>query len=243
MKRLMLLCLAVITLWGITSGCKAPADALRVGLESGFAPFEYIEGDKISGIDPDIAQEIAKDYGKALELKDMDFDSLLVALETDKIDMIASGITITAERARQVDFSHVYFRGYQAVVVRSDSEVMKVSELDGKKIGVQLGTTGDKQVTGKRIEPDRYVKYGEAVMALKSGRIDAIVMDTEVAKGFVQQNGDLRSLEEAYGAQEEYAFAVKKGNTELLNRINDTMARLRESGEIKDIINKYIKKD
>ena len=146
------------------------------------------------------------------------------------------------DRLKNVDFSDPYTTASQVIIVKEDSDIAGPDDLSGKYIGVQLGTTGDIYATdyeeeGSTIE--RYNKGFEAVQAMLQGKIDAVVIDIEPAKVFVSQNEGIKILDEALTV-EEYAIAVKKGNTELLEQINGALAELKDSGELQAIIDKYI---
>ena len=152
-----------------------------------------------------------------------------------------AGISATEERKQSVDFSDTYTTTTQLVIVKEDSAIAKADELEGKTIGVQTGTTGDILASDiKDATVERYSKGMDAVQALSQGKIDAVVIDSEVAKRFVSDNTGLKLLDEAY-ATEEYAIAVKKGNTEMLNAINKALADLKADGTVDKIIAKYIK--
>ena len=240
-KKVFALAAAGVLTVGLLAGCGSSGDSSTVvmGTEAGFPPFEMIEGQEVVGIDPDIAKEIAEDMGKELKIEDMAFDGLTMALTSGKIDFAAAGMSIDPEK--DVDFSEPYYEAYQAILVRKDgSSVAGATDITAdKKIGVQNGTTGDSAVTDNGIEPERYNKYADAVMDLKNGKLDAIVVDSGPAEQFVNENADLMVLEEPYGEIEQYAIAVKKGNTEMLEAINSTINRLKESGELDEIIAKY----
>jgi len=151
-------------------------------------------------------------------------------------------MTVNEDRLKNVDFSDPYTTASQVIIVKDDSDIAGPDDLEGKSIGVQLGTTGDiyasdYEETGSTIE--RYSKGFEAVQAMMQGKIDAVVIDLEPAKVFVEENEGIKILDEALTV-EEYAIAVKKGNTELLEKINTALAELKESGELQNIIDKYI---
>lgn len=211
-----------------------------------FQPYEYYEGDKIVGIDAEIAEAIAKKLGLTLEIKDMNFDTIITAVNAGDADVGIAGMTVTPDRQLEVDFSISYAKGVQAIIVKEDSAITHVDDLyaDGasQKVGVQLGTTGDiyctddfgnGRVTG-------YVTGNEAVTALLGGDVDCVIIDNEPAKAFVANNPGLKILETTY-ADEDYAIAIKKGNSELKAAIDKAIDELTEDGTIDAIIDKYIK--
>lgn len=213
-----------------------------------FPPYEYHDssqtgpdGTDIVGIDAEIAGAIAEKLGKELVIEDIAFDSLIPELQSGKADFVAAGMTVTEDRLVNVDFSDTYATAVQSIIVTSDSEIAGPDDLAGKKIGVQQGTTGDLYATDDFGDEniDRYPKGVDAVQALVQGKVDAVIIDNEPAKVFVGDNEGLKLLDTAY-AEEEYAIAVKKGNTELLEQINTVIQELKDSGEMDSIIGKYI---
>lgn len=205
-----------------------------------FPPYEFHEGGEIVGIDVDIAAAIAKEMGMGFEVEDVAFDSIIPEVQSGKADFGAAGMTVTEDRKQSVDFSDTYATATQVIIVTEDSEIAAPADLEGKTIGVQLGTTGDIyacDIADATVE--QYNKGFEAVQALTQGKIDAVIIDGEPAKVFVEQNEGLKILDEAF-TTEEYAICVKKGNTELLEGINAAIANLKESGELDKIVAKYI---
>lgn len=207
-----------------------------------FPPYEYHEGDEIVGIDAEIAAAIADELGLELVIEDIAFDSIIPELVSGKADFAMAGMTVTEERKESVDFSNTYAQASQKVIVQEDSEIATPEDLTGKIVGVQLGTTGDLYVTDLEAEGttvERFSKGFEAVQALSQGKIDAVVIDEQPAQVFVSQTDGLKILDDSF-TDEEYAAAVKKGNTALLNAINDALADLDEAGELDAIVAKYI---
>lgn len=224
-----------------TTAAEAAGGTLVMATNAEFPPYEFHEGGEIVGIDVDIARAIAAEMGMELEIEDIAFDSIIPAVQSGKADFGAAGMTVDEKRKQSVDFSDSYATATQVIIVKADSEIASPDDLTGKTIGVQLGTTGDiyaGDIEGATIE--RYNKGFEAVQAVSQGKIDAVVIDGEPAKVFVSQNADLKMLEEAL-TTEEYAICVKKGNTELVEGINAAIAKLKESGELQKIVDKYIK--
>ena len=151
-----------------------------------------------------------------------------------------AGMTVTEDRLENVDFSDTYAHATQVVIVKEDSDIASPDDLEGKKIGVQLGTTGDIYAGDiKDATVERYNKGFEAVQALTQDKIDAVVIDGEPAKVFVKENEGLKMLDEAF-TEEDYAIAVAKGNDELLDKINTALGELKDSGELDKIVDKYI---
>ena len=205
-----------------------------------FPPYEYHENNTIVGIDADIARAIADQMGMELEIQDMAFDSLIPAIQSGKADFAAAGMTVNEERLRKVDFTETYAEAAQVIIVKEGSAIAAPADLTGKKIGVQTGTTGDIYADDvENAEVQRFNKGMEAVMALTQDKLDAVIIDREPAKVFVKENEGLKILDEAF-TEEEYAIAIKKGNTELLDKMNAAIKELKESGELQKIVDKYI---
>lgn len=220
---------------------EASGGVLVMATNAEFEPWEYYEGSEIVGIDVEIAQAIADKLGMELEVEDMAFDSIIPAVTSGKADFGAAGMTVDETRKKSVDFTDTYANASQVIIVKEDSEITGSADLADKKIGVQLGTTGDllsSELAGDE-NVERYNKGFEAVQALLQGKIDAVVIDSAPAKVFVEQSEGLKLCDEAM-SQEEYAIAVKKGNTEMLDKINGALKELKEDGTIDEIINKYI---
>ena len=210
-----------------------------------FPPYEYTEGDNIVGIDAEIAALIAEKLGMTLQIEDMEFDSVVPSVQSGKVDMGMAGLTITDERKEAVDFTSSYATGKQVIIVPEDSAIASADDLEGKTIGVQLSTTGDLYITWDLVDTDlaqieRYNKGADAVQALVQGKIDAVVIDNEPAKVFVEQNKGLKILDTEY-ITEEYAICVSKDNAELRDKINTALEELIASGDVQTILDKYIK--
>ncbi len=219
---------------------------LIMGTNAYFQPYEYYDGDKIVGIDAEIAAAIAEKLGLELEIKDMAFDSIITAVNAGDVDMGLAGMTVTEDRLKEVDFSISYANGVQAIIVKDGSKITKVDDLYAEgaayKVGVQLGTTGDIYSTddfGKDLVTS-YTTGNEAVNALLKGDVDCVIIDNEPAKAFVANNEGLKILETSY-ADEDYAACVKKGNKELLEKLDKAINELIEDGTIDEIVGKYIK--
>ncbi|MBQ9089349.1 MAG: ABC transporter substrate-binding protein/permease [Lentisphaeria bacterium] len=237
MKYLNLLLLALVILF--SGGCKEEKKPhLLMVTNATFPPYEYVEKQEIVGIDPEIVRIVAERLGYVLEIKDMNFDSVIAAVQTGKAHIAASGITVTEERKKQVNFTVPYVIAEQLVIVRKDSKIQNCSELKNVSIGVQHGTTGDTYVTRNIREPERFSNAPLAVAALNAGKIDAVVIDAEPAKVFVKQRPQLRLLPEAL-TYEEYAFAISKNNKVLLKKFNAELLKMKKSGELERIIRHF----
>ena len=221
-------------------------NVLKMGTNAYFQPYEYYENEKIIGIDAEIAAAIAEKLGMKLEIVDMQFDSILTAVNEGSVDFGMAGMTITDERKEEVDFSISYANGKQMVIVKNDSPIASLDDLCAEnatyKVGVQLGTTGDIYATDE-FGAERVTTYSngnEAVLALIGGDVDCVIIDNEPAKALIAANEGLKLLDTAY-ADEDYAICVKKGNSELLEKIDAAILELTEEGKIDEILDKYIK--
>ena len=219
----------------------AQEGVLVMATNAEFPPYEYHDGNAIVGIDAEIAAAIAEKMGCELQIEDIAFDSIIPEVSSGKADMGMAGMTVTEERMENVDFSVTYAVARQVVIVAEGSGITSLADLEGKTIGVQQGTTGDIYATDEFGDEsiERYNKGMEAVQALSQGKIDAVIIDNEPAKVFVTENQGLVILDEAY-ADEEYAIAVKKGNTALLEQINKALEELKADGTLDAIVAKYI---
>lgn len=220
---------------------------LTMATNAEFPPYEYYDGETIVGIDAEIAAVIAEKLGMELEIVDTAFDSIIPAIVAGKYSMGMAGMTVTEERLEEVNFSISYAKGVQVVIVPADSDIKTVDDLFGDNnytIGVQTGTTGDLYATWD-IEDEglgsisRYNKGADAVEALKAGKVDCVIIDNEPAKAFVADSEGLVILDTAY-AEEDYAIAVSKENTELLDGINAALEELIADGTVQSIVDKYI---
>ena len=234
-----------------TSGTDADTEevdnVLVMATNAAFPPYEYYEGGEIVGIDAEIAAAIAEKLGMTLQIEDMEFGAILLAVDGGKADIGMAGMTVTEERLQSVNFSETYATGIQVIIVSEDSEITSVDDLfdkGGYTIGVQESTTGDIYTTDE-LEAEglatieRYSKGADAVQALVTGKIDCVVIDNEPAKAFVAANEGLKILETEY-AVEDYAICMAKDNTELLDKINAALEELINDGTVQSIIDKYI---
>lgn len=224
-----------------STGLTVTEGTLTMATNAYFPPYEYYEGDEIVGIDAEIAAAVAEKLGLQLVIEDMEFDSIITAVQTGKADMGLAGMTVTEDRLQNVNFSDTYATGIQSVIVKEDSDIASLDDLAGKMIGVQLGTTGDIYASGDYGEDhvDKYNKGNDAVMALLSGKVDAVIIDNEPAKSYVAANEGLKILDTEY-AIEDYAAAINKDNTALLDAINGALKELTEDGTLASIVSKYI---
>ena len=238
---------------GATEDTTAPADeeeggdkpVIKMATNAYFKPYEYYDGETIVGIDAEIAAAIAEKLGMTLVIEDMEFDSILTAVQNGSVDFGMAGMTVTDERKESVDFSVSYANGVQAIIVKDGSPITCAEDLyaDGAnyKVGVQLGTTGDIYATDD-FGAENVITYNNgnsAVLALLGDSVDCVIIDNEPAKALVAANSGLKILDTSY-TDEDYAISVKKGNSELLDKINAAIMELTEDGTIDAILDKYI---
>ncbi len=230
------------------TGC-GKSDKLVMGTNAAFPPFEFTTSEglvgEFDGIDVAIANNIAKSMDKELEVADMEFDGLIAAVSTGKVDMVAAGMTANDERRQSVDFSDTYFTASQVMVVAPDNADITTAEdlKNDKTVGVVLGYTGDSIVTDNlQLAEDKIVRANrglDIVQDVKNGKLDAVVIDSATGKALAENNG-LKVIEDAEAFEaEEYAIAVKKGNTELLEKINTVLAEMKANGEIDALAVQY----
>ena len=240
--RKILTSLIVIVSIFFMTGCTKNENELVLVTEAGFAPYEYYEDGEIVGVDIDIAKEIAKELGKELVIKDVSFDFVINEVKSGKADFAAAGISITPERAKEVDFTKEYTISNQVVVVKKDSPIKDFEDIKNKKIAVQLGTVADLYVEEnyKNAIIVSHKKYLSAVEDVKTGKADCIIMDELPAKAIVAENDNLKILDGVL-FQDKYGMIVKKGNDELKEQINKVLERMINDGIIDELVLKHSK--
>lgn len=206
-KIIVLLCMIMLV-----AGCGKKDDSkLIMVTEAGFAPYEYYSNGEIVGVDVDIAKEVAASMGKELVIKDIAFDSIINEVKTGKADFGAAGISYNEERAKNVDFTINYSTSKQVVIVKNDSGITNIGDINGKKIAVQLGSIADTYVssTYKDASVVRQKKYLAAIEDLNTGKVDCVVMDLLPAEQILKTNSGLKILDGAL-VEDSYGMIVKK---------------------------------
>ncbi|MEI0612194.1 basic amino acid ABC transporter substrate-binding protein [Brachyspira pilosicoli] len=223
--------------------CSTKENKLYVGTNAEFEPFEYRDGENIVGFDIDLINEIAKIMKQDIEVVDMAFDGLLPALQSKKIDIIIAGMTADEERKKFVNFTDPYYSTQQSILVHKDNkDIYSFDNLEGKNVGVVLGFTGDLIVSEmSNVNAQKYGATSEAILALKSKKVDAVVLDYEPASKYFDQNNDLKLII-TDSKSEEYAIAMRKEDTELLKKVNDALNTIKENGTYDMLIAKYFEK-
>ncbi len=222
---------------------------LIMATNAAFPPYEFYENDQVVGIDAEIAALIADKLGLQLQIEDMEFGSIIAAVQSGKVDVGIAGMTVTEDRLQNVNFTDSYATGVQVVIVKEDSPITSVDDLGagGYTIGVQQDTTGDIYTTGDFGEEadeqvatiDRYNKGADAVAALVAGKVDCVVIDSQPAEAFVAANEGLKILDTAY-TTEDYAICISKDNEALLSAVNSVLNELIADGSVQSILEKYI---
>lgn len=244
MKKILLLLMLAISLIGC--GKKSNEDGeskeVVVGMSADFAPFEYRENDEIKGFDVELLAELSKKTGINFKLNDIAFAGLLPALQTKKIDLIVSGMSVTEERKKAVLFTNSYFKVSQVIIVNKNKKgIASANDLIGKKVGVPLGTTSETAAEKiKGVSLKRFNKGYQAILDLKSDKIDAVILDSQQASNFLKENTDMEIVGEPL-AIEEYAMAANKDEQELVGKINKGLEEILQSQFYSDLMKKYIK--
>lgn len=238
MKKILLVVMALVLSVSMFAKGK-----IYVGTNAEFPPFEYLEDGKPVGFDMELIEEMGKVMGEDVKIVDMAFDGLLPALQMKKVDLVIAGMTATPERLKTVAFSNPYYTASQVIIVKKGQEgnIKSFDDLKNKKVGVMLGFTGDVVVSEiADVDVNRYNAAYAGIMALNTGKIDAVVLDSEPAKNFVAQNPEL-VIADVNGAQEEYAIATRKNDNALIEKLNSAMKTLKENGTYDKLIQKYFK--
>ncbi|CFX57654.1 Ionotropic glutamate receptor [Syntrophomonas zehnderi OL-4] len=259
MKKITAILVSALLVMGMlvtVSGCgKNAADnqdqekVLRVVTEAGFKPFEFKENNEFVGFDMDLIRAIAEAEGYKAEITHMGFESLIPALQSNKADCAIAGMSIDEERKKSVDFSTPYFNAGLIIAVQKDTEGIKSpDDLKGKRIAGQVGTIGADACNDiKKQDPNTTVKIfdsvGEAFMELEKGGIDAVINDYAVTYEYISTTGQGKTkiVGDVFSADDQYGIAVKKGNKQMLNVINDGLEKVKASGKYDEIYQKWIK--
>ncbi|GAA0363463.1 basic amino acid ABC transporter substrate-binding protein [Bacillus horti] len=231
---------------GEGNGSGEATQKLVVGTDAAYAPFEYVEpsGD-IAGFDIDILSAIAEEENLELDFQNTAWEGIFLALQNGERDVLISAVTITEERQQDMDFTDSYFEATQLIAVPADSDIESFADLEGKKVGVQTGTTGDIAVSGllgaTSNDINRYESTPVALMEMVNQGIDAVVADNVVILEYIKNNPDanFKSIHDDSFDVENYGIVVKKGNTELLDTLNSGLAKIKENGKYDEIYSKY----
>ena len=227
MKRLPLAVLAAVFSLCLARG----ADTLTMATEATFPPYEFLRGQEVVGIDVELSRAVAQKLGRAFRVENMDFDAVIPSVMSGKAQIAASGITITEDRRKNVDFSIPYVKTGIVVIYPKKTPFTDAAQLKGKKIGVQSGTTSETHVLEQlKQEPERFKTTPEACAAMLAGRCAFVIADIDPAKNCVK--GDDRLAISDFISSEEYAIAVAKGQGELLAAVNETIRAALADGRL-----------
>lgn len=221
------------------------AETIRFATEAGYAPFEFVGADnQIQGFDIDLANAMCKEMQATCTFTNQSFDSLIPSLKFRRIDAVISGMDITAERLKQVSFTNAYYDN-SAIFFAQKGKFTDLASLKGKRVGIQNGTTHQKFLLDKHPEINTvsYDSYQNAVLDLKNGRIDAVFGDTAVVQEFLKKNPNLATVGDKITDQSYFGsglgIAVRQNNTELLGKMNDALAKVRQDGTYKTLYTKW----
>jgi ABC-type amino acid transport substrate-binding protein len=223
-----------------TSGSGGSAEPLTVGSDIPYPPFEQGKAGNYTGFDIELMEAIGEKIGRTPEFQDTSFETIFRDVQQGKFEAVISAATITEEREQAVDFSDPYYLSEQAVLVKEGSTIKSLEELDGKTVGVQQGTTGQELAKEKsgasEIRP--YPEGPDAVNALKSGTVEAVVIDAPVAQNAVEKSGGVE-IAEKVPTEESYGIALAKDSTELLEEIDEALKELEQDGTYTTIYKKW----
>lgn len=255
MKKYISIILVLILVVSL-AGCGGTKDKLAsiekagkmvVYMDPNFPPFEFMGQNGAEGVDVEIAKAIAEELGVEVEIQEANFDSIVMAIKGGKGDIAISGMTITDDRKKSVDFSNPYIKSVQYLILNNDSDIATMEDLAGKKIGVAKGYTGslliDDEIntdegvlSGSGATFTEYASAMEATLDLNNNKVDCVVMDEYVAKNIAQGNDKVKTVELKYAngdlAAEEYGVVVAQGNEDLLEKINAVVKKLVDEGQI-----------
>lgn len=238
-RKLLLASMAAMALGA--ASVHAQDNVLRVGTDATFPPMEFVENGKRTGFDIELIEALAKAMGKQVEWVDIDFKGLIPGLISRRFDMAVSAIYITDERKKVVDFTTPYYAGGLVAVVKDgNTAIKKLSDLDGKKVSVQVGTKSVGFLTEKfpKVQRVEVEKNQEMFNLVDIGRADAAVTGKPAAYQYVRTRPGLRVLEEQL-TTEEYGMALRKDTPELTKAVNAALVRLKADGSYAAIVKKW----
>jgi polar amino acid transport system substrate-binding protein len=247
MKKFFALLLSIVFVAICFTGCSATgktleevkaAGVITIATSPDFPPFESLEGDEVVGIEVEIMKLVCEELGVECKFEQMDFDSVLIGIQSAKFDCAMSGITVNPDREKNMLFTKPYYIAAQVIVVKADSGIKSKADLAGKTVSVQSGTTAEQGCQDEGITVSAYAANADAKAALTTGKVDAWVVDNLTAIQMVEEGDGLKILEENL-TDEPYAFAFAKGSEDLVEEINKTLDTLIENGTIKKIFEDF----
>ncbi|MEA4927006.1 MAG: basic amino acid ABC transporter substrate-binding protein [Syntrophomonadaceae bacterium] len=259
--KLLVVILIMVMAFSVAGCAKKPADnnsaangqkdaaktILNVGTEATYPPFEYMENNEYVGFDMDLIRAIAEAEGMEVKITPLGFDALIPAVQAGTVDCIISAMTIKEDRAKVVDFSTPYFKaGLIVAVAQNNTDIKGLDDLKGKRLAAEVGTTGLNASNGVKAKDAKttvkvFDSVGEAFMELEKGGVDAVINDMPVTTYYIETTGKdkVKKVGSVFQAEDQYGIGVKKGNTELLNKINEGLAKLQENGKYDEIYKKW----
>jgi polar amino acid transport system substrate-binding protein len=249
---LVMMALLLIVLSACSSGSSdsSKKKTIVMGTSADYPPFESVDtanGNKIVGFDLDLAKYIANELGYKLEVKNQDFNGLIAALNSKKVDFVMAGMVNTPERRKNVEFSQTYFNDYQVILSKKGAKINNVEDLKGKKVGVQLGTTQETLAVklNKTIPMNiqRWDKLNEMVEAMRAGKLDAIITVSSVAYGYTSKDKNMHQFKAIVDGKPESdpisaAFPKK---SKLAAEFDKAIAKAKKNGKLDELVNKWIK--
>ncbi|WP_053367058.1 transporter substrate-binding domain-containing protein [Bacillus sp. FJAT-27245] len=258
MKKSILLFLSAVLLAGVLSACGTKKDdaktgdggedkkTLIMGTSADYPPFEYIETEKsneIIGFDVDLAKALASKLGYDVQVKDMDFNGLVQALKSGQADFVLAGMTPTEDRKKNVDFTDIYYTASHMIVTKKDSGIKSLKDLEGKTVGVQLGSI--QQGKAEEIQKEVKIKIEDRnripdlIQEIKSGRFDAAIIEDTVAKGFFAHEKNLEGFTISDDPEEAGSAIAFPKNSELTEKFNKELQKMKENGELDKLVVKW----
>ena len=248
MKKIIALVLALVMVAACLTACGGAKGAslkdvqkagkLVIATSPDFPPFESLEGGEVVGIEPDIMALVCDKLGVEAEFVQMDFDSVLIGIQAAKYDCAMSGITVTADRQKNMLFTDPYYNAAQVIVVKEGSDIQGKADLAGKVASVQTGTTAESGCQDEGIDVQAFAANADAKAALTTGKVDAWVVDNLTASQMVEEGDGLVILEEKL-TEEPYAFAFAMGSEDLVAEINKALNELMADGTVEGIFANY----
>jgi len=219
---------------------------LVMGTSADYPPFEYVDtakSDKIIGFDIDLANLVAGELGYEVEVKDMEFNGLIAAIQADQVDFVMAGMTPTEKRKKSVDFSDVYYTAKHMIVSSKDSKIESIEDLDGKTLGVQLSSIQEdkaKEIAKEmKIKIEKRNRIPELVQEIKAGRIDAAIIEDTVAAGYFKNNPDLAGFTLEDSEEEAGSAIAFPKDSELTEEFNKVLKEKMENGEVDKLVVKW----
>ena len=256
-KSMLALVLSVMVVFALTacggsgsgeSAESAESETLTVVTEATFAPFETVnDAGEMEGFDIDMMNAIAESQGLTIEWSNIEFDALIPALQSDQGDIICAGMNkLAGDRAEKVDFGDTYFESDLMLLVKSDSDIAGIDAVTpDMKLASQIGTTGGEMVQSMKDEgkiADGVVlnAWTDCYLQLQNGDVQGVIVDKPVGEAYLNAHSDIAKFAgESFGDHEEFAFAVQKGNTELLDKLNAGLAELKKNGTYDELVDKW----